>query len=114
MNNSIAPRVQGPLSRFGDTAANAGMLALLDSYDSTAALPIWVKTLSASAAAAGFRIVLMPVDALKTTLQVEGAKGLAVLGAKVRGGGPLTLWRAAPPTPPAPTDSLLAACVYPA
>merc|ERR1712205_146166 len=27
--------VQGPLSRFGDTAANAGALALLDSYDST-------------------------------------------------------------------------------
>eukprot|EP01025_Chloroclados_australasicus_P001276 TRINITY_DN103599_c0_g1_i1.p2 TRINITY_DN103599_c0_g1~~TRINITY_DN103599_c0_g1_i1.p2 ORF type:complete len:114 (+),score=14.99 TRINITY_DN103599_c0_g1_i1:1-342(+) len=25
--------IQGPLSRFGDTAANAGALALLDSYD---------------------------------------------------------------------------------
>ena len=27
--------VQGPMSRFGDTAANTGVLALLESYDST-------------------------------------------------------------------------------
>jgi hypothetical protein len=68
------------------------MLALLDSYEATATLPIWVKTLSASTAAAAFRIVLMPVDALKTTMQVEGARGLSVLATKVRTGGPSTLW----------------------
>lgn len=28
------------MSRFGDTAANAGTLALLDSYDSTSTLPV--------------------------------------------------------------------------
>jgi Mitochondrial carrier protein len=67
--------VQGPLSRFGDTAANAGMLALLDSYEAGAALPIFVKTVMASGAAAGFRIVLMPVDALKTTLQARPPGG---------------------------------------
>ena len=60
------------MSRFGDTAANSGTLALLDSYDSTATLPVAVKTLAASTASAGFRIFLMPVDALKTTMQVEG------------------------------------------
>ncbi len=32
--------IQGPMSRFGDTAANAGTLALLDSYDSTSSLPV--------------------------------------------------------------------------
>ena len=32
--------VAGPMSRFGDTAANAGTLALLDSYESTVSLPV--------------------------------------------------------------------------
>lgn len=59
---------QGPLSRFGDTAANAGVLALLDSYDSTSKLPVGVKTVFASVGAASFRIFLMPVDTLKTTM----------------------------------------------
>merc|ERR1712100_864552 len=81
----VAPAlIQGPMSRFGDTAANAGMLALWDSVPETANLPVAVKTVSASAAAAAFRIVLMPVDCLKTTLQVEGAKGLSVLGSKLK------------------------------
>lgn len=61
--------VQGPLSRFGDTAANAGALSLLENVD----LPIWLKTAAASSAAASFRIFLMPIDTVKTTLQVEGS-----------------------------------------
>jgi hypothetical protein len=28
------------MSRFGDTAANAGTLAMLDSYDATSTLPV--------------------------------------------------------------------------
>ena len=62
--------IQGPMSRFGDTAANTGMLALLDGYETTRTLPMAVKTLSASLAAGLFRICLMPVDALKTIMQV--------------------------------------------
>jgi hypothetical protein len=62
--------LQGPLSRFGDTAANAGMLAFLDSYPSTKSLSVEVKTVAASGAAALFRMFLMPIDCLKTTLQV--------------------------------------------
>ena len=50
---------QGPLSRFGDTATNSGMLALLDSYPSTQNLPVGVKTMGASTAAAAWRIFLM-------------------------------------------------------
>jgi len=83
---------QGPLSRFGDTASNAGMLALWESYPETAELPVMVKTISASAAAAGFRIALMPIDCMKTTMQVEGAKGLSVLGSKLKAGGPSVLF----------------------
>ncbi|KAH7619930.1 hypothetical protein Ndes2526B_g05174 [Nannochloris sp. 'desiccata'] len=92
----LAPAlVQGPMSRFGDTAANAGILALLDSHDSTVNLPIGVKTLAASAAAGAFRIFLMPVDAMKTIMQVEGKGGLAALGAKVKVGGPTVLYHGA-------------------
>ena len=60
--------LQGPLSRFGDTAANAGALAMLEDVD----LPVSVKTACASVTAGLFRIFLMPVDALKTSLQVRG------------------------------------------
>ena len=38
---------QTPLSRFGDTASNAGMLALWDSFEFTKGLPVWTKTVSA-------------------------------------------------------------------
>lgn len=61
---------QGPLSRFGDTAANAGVLSLLEQTPSTATLPMGVKTLFASGAAALWRINLMPIDTLKTVMQV--------------------------------------------
>merc|ERR1712045_265577 len=71
--------IQGPLARFGDTAANVGMLALLDSMESTANLPITVKTLAASASAATFRIFLTPVDTVKTIMQVEGKEGMSKL-----------------------------------
>jgi len=49
----------------------------------------------ASAAAAGWRIFLMPVDALKTTLQVEGKDGLKLIKNKVRLGGPTVLYHGA-------------------
>ena len=58
---------QTPLSRFGDTAANAGVLTLLAASD----LPISVRTAFASAAAATWRIGLTPLDTMKTTLQVD-------------------------------------------
>jgi len=83
---------QGPLSRFGDTASNAGMIALWDSFEGTKNLPAAAKTVTASAAAAGFRVFLMPIDACKTILQVEGANGLQKLGAKIRTGGVGVLW----------------------
>jgi hypothetical protein len=83
---------QGPLSRFGDTASNAGMMALWDSFEGTKQLPAAAKTVTASAAAAGFRVFLMPIDACKTILQVEGASGLTLLGQKIRTSGVFVLW----------------------
>mmetsp|Transcript_554 Transcript_554/g.1037 ORF Transcript_554/g.1037 Transcript_554/m.1037 type:complete len:344 (+) Transcript_554:148-1179(+) len=87
--------VQGPLSRFGDTAANAGMLSLLDSSPTTASLPIMVKTGAASISAGLFRIFLMPVDTVKTILQVEGKKGLPMLKHKIQVGGPRVIYSGA-------------------
>lgn len=52
--------IQGPMSRFGDTAANTGTLALLDTFDATKDMAVGVKTVAASTSAALFRIVLMP------------------------------------------------------
>jgi hypothetical protein len=64
----IPALIQGPLSRFGDTAANTGMLSLLDNMEATKNLNVGVKTIAASMAAAGFRIFLMPVDTVKVSL----------------------------------------------
>jgi hypothetical protein len=36
--------VQGPLSRFGDTASNTGMLTLLDSFEATRDVNVAYKT----------------------------------------------------------------------
>lgn len=66
--------IQGPLTRFGDTAANVGVLVLLDTAASD--LPLPVKTACGSFAAGLWRIVLMPIDSSKTALQVEGAGAL--------------------------------------
>jgi len=87
--------LQGPLSRFGDTAANTGMLTIMNSHPNTKELPTAVKTLGASVAAASWRIFLMPIDASKTILQVEGKDGLQKLRAKVAVGGPRVLWHGA-------------------
>lgn len=86
---------QGPLSRFGDTAANTGMIALLDAYEVTAKLPVAAKTVAASMAAAAFRIFLMPIDTVKTTMQVEGKDGLAKLGKKFKANGPGVFYQGA-------------------
>ncbi|MCK5643977.1 MAG: hypothetical protein KAJ19_24480 [Gammaproteobacteria bacterium] len=79
--------LQGPLSRFGDTAANTGVLELLNSYEKTKDLPLSAKTLCASFMAALWRVNLMPIDTLKTSLQVNGKEGLSMLAKKTRNNG---------------------------
>ncbi|KAJ3095797.1 hypothetical protein HDU97_006498 [Phlyctochytrium planicorne] len=89
----LAPAlIQGPLSRFGDTASNAGALALLESSDLTRNLPVTVKTIFASAFAASFRMVLTPVDTVKTTMQTQGKEGMKILRQRMRAHGIGTLW----------------------
>jgi len=80
--------LQGPLSRFGDTAANMGVLELTKDMD----IPIYQKTALASITAASWRFVLMPIDATKTTLQVHGKDGMNVLKNRIKSNGVKTLW----------------------
>ena len=87
--------LQAPLSRFGDTAANVGAMSLLNSFESTAALPTGIKTLASASAATLWRVCLMPIDTLKNMLQVEGSLGLSKLQAKLRTGGVPVLFHGA-------------------
>jgi hypothetical protein len=64
----IPALIQGPLSRFGDTAANTGVLTLLNHVEATKDLNVGIKTACASLGAALFRIFLMPVDTVKVGL----------------------------------------------
>ena len=70
----------GPLSRFGDTAANTFVMNLFDKDTNTT-----LRTLSGSILASSWRVFLMPIDALKTNLQVDG--GLNILKNKINKNG---------------------------
>ena len=87
--------LQGPLSRFGDTAANIGVLAYLDNNEKTRNLNIGFKTGIASGVASLWRINLMPLDTIKTMLQVKGKKALPVLKKKYKMGGPSIFYHGA-------------------
>ncbi len=77
--------IQNPLSRFGDTAANTGILAALEAFYPQ--MPVPVMTGFASAGGASWRIFLTPIDTFKTTLQVQGSGALELLKNKVKQGG---------------------------
>lgn len=87
--------IQGPLTRFGDTAANVGILTLLESSASTQILPLPLKTALGSIAAGTWRIILMPIDASKTAMQVEGPGGLQRLWSLAVAEGPGALYQGA-------------------
>ncbi|KAL5328715.1 hypothetical protein ACEPPN_002218 [Leptodophora sp. 'Broadleaf-Isolate-01'] len=87
-----AALIQGPVSRFGDTAANAGILALLQSNSYLKDLPSPIKTIFASLCAASFRMILTPIDTLKTTLQVQGSRGTTLLRQRIKANGIGSLW----------------------
>ncbi|KAL2075874.1 hypothetical protein VTL71DRAFT_817 [Oculimacula yallundae] len=87
-----AALVQGPVSRFGDTAANAGILALLASNSYLKDMPSLIQTIFVSLCAASFRMILTPIDTLKTTLQVQGSKGTTLLRQRIKTNGIGSLW----------------------
>ena len=84
--------IQGPFSRFGDTFANTWTISMLNSNAHTQSLPIFAKSICASVGAGLFRIFLMPIDTVKTTMQVEGSNGISNLKNKLRTKGPSVLY----------------------
>lgn len=86
---------QGPLSRFGDTFSNTLALSLCKENDILKKSPILIQTAFASTTAGLFRILLMPIDTVKTILQVEGKQGLSTLHNKIKVGGPSVMFHGA-------------------
>jgi len=81
-----------PVSRFGDTACNAGTLSLFETSEKNREAPMVVKTAAAGAAAGAFRAFITPLDTVKTIIQVEGReRGMALLRGKAQTDG----WRRA-------------------
>ncbi|KAL7551650.1 hypothetical protein ACHAWF_014835 [Thalassiosira exigua] len=74
--------IQAPLARFVSTAANDGVGALLQHLNWGPGREVVVAALVVGF----FRVMLMPIDTCKTVLQIESAKGLSMLLAKVRKG----------------------------
>jgi Mitochondrial carrier protein len=62
-----------------DTAANVGILALLETIPETQHWPLPIKTGCGSILAGLWRIVLMPIDTSKTVMQVEGYQAIQEL-----------------------------------
>lgn len=75
--------LQGPLSRFGDTAANTLVLALLLDLDPNSTIPLALRTALGSVVAGLWRIILMPIDTFKTVSQVQGKSGVVDLQQRI-------------------------------
>ena len=84
----IPALIQGPLCRFGDTFSNSIILNYLDQTP----IPIFIKTLIASGTSGIIRILLSPVDTIKTMQQVEGKNALKLLGKKIKENGFISLY----------------------
>lgn len=92
----VAPAlIIGPISRFGDTAANLFALTLFKRSPQADNLPIFIKTSVASFCAGCWRLITIPVDAWKTSKQVNGADGLKMLLQKYRANGIGTFYQGA-------------------
>jgi hypothetical protein len=80
--------MMGPTSRFCDTASNAFVMSYLDQYN----MPTSIKTIAGSGMAASCRVFLMPIDTLKTSMQVEGKSGVKIIKNKIKTSGPRILY----------------------
>jgi hypothetical protein len=85
--------LQGPLSRFGDTASNTFVVAAIEAVHLD--LPTFLTTLAASLLAGSWRVALMPIDTVKTSMQVNGASGLDIVKERIALNGWTTLFAGA-------------------
>lgn len=70
--------IQNPLSKFGSVASNEASRALLGR-----AAPVWASLLS-TVLSVLWKVLLMPLETVKTILQVDGSVGLEHLLARLR------------------------------
>jgi hypothetical protein len=78
--------INAPLFRFGDAAANIGVLELTKN----SGLPLSVTTGIASVCAASWRVLFMPADTLKLNYQVNGS--LDILKSNIKSNGSKVLY----------------------
>ena len=81
--------MNGPISRFGDTAMNDFAQRYFQDQN------MMVRTAIGSAGATSWRIMIMPNDACKSHLQIHGREGLNILRNKIKSNGVRTLWNGA-------------------
>ena len=86
---------QGSLARFGDTAANTGIIYYLNNNPNTKDLPLPLKSAACSLGASSWRVFIMPIDTLKTSLQVDGKDGIKFLKKKINTNSPRVLYNGA-------------------
>lgn len=72
-----------------------GVLTLLGQLESTKDLDPGLKTAAASVTVGAYRMLIMPIDAVKTSMQVGGKDGFAKLSTKIRTSGVGVLWHGA-------------------
>ena len=78
--------MQGPIARFGDTAMNKFANEAFKEHH------VAIKTGAGSLGASLWRILIMPIDAFKSNLQIHGKEGVSTLVNKVKTSGPRVLW----------------------
>ena len=83
--------INAPISRFGDTASNMAVMSYYENSDMGRAK----KTFISSLLAGTWRIAIIPVDAMKSNLQVHGKNGLNVLKKNIKSNGFRTLYNGA-------------------
>lgn len=87
--------IEGPVVRFGTTAANAGVRAFMSSVPATADLGMPIRIAAVSITGGLWRILTMPVGTCKVALQVGGREGLSRLRQRVLEQGPAPLYKGA-------------------
>lgn len=87
--------IQAPLARFVSTAANEGVVAFLASFSMTRQWGPGRTTIVAACVVGAWRMLLMPIDTMKTVLQVDSSEGFRSLMRRVKGGRFMVLYEGA-------------------
>jgi len=79
----IPALIIGPISRFGDTFTNELSLQIFNNSN----IPLYMQTGCASMMTGAWRVITLPLDTWKTSLQVHGNKGIDIVKYKIQNEG---------------------------